>query len=908
MKKYLSLFIIISLIHTQILAAGFGVKSTTVENPDQLERDLNRLLEAANIVQVSQDRQADAAHIITKVKNFVTLNGKWKGATLLDPITDFIEGLAKGKNEKSERKFQLQVNAHIHYVVQKDEERFKSIINIKDDTTRAQELFKALDDLDSFSSLAPPNTKARAIVNSRAIASIIKVLKVYGGEIEKLKSKLKSDSKEYKGKKDIIDEYNSKSSRAIASYFEATEELGEATEKVLTKAEGNLKSLQKNQAQDSNVTPPERQSYIEDFAIVVEKSQKVVDSASALLTIADNFGLINEEKYAKVAKAINQAQTTITGVSQIAIGVSSSNPVAVLQGIATLSGLFGKPKPDAGAERHKQVMSGLQNIQKSISGLYRGQEQLYQLQIRSIELMGTYHKLTAEKLDTNFEILHDSVAGLQDITRQLSQLSSGLKACSTFLNSRFSCDARKLSGEKQLKECVKKNNKKNTGFTAQPYSRYSKLLSGDFTNYQARTKHYNKRANVKSYAQCEGTLAELFGTSTDEFSPLFYARAYSSNDDKTFRALNYGIYRPLWDIAKKHFLNGNQNHLLASLSSPTSRLSAIPTKYSKLLRAYKRNPKDYISIEQEALSNRMRELLDVSAIERYVYTLLEVVPYFDITEESFIESTSGYFTGAVSPQQLYSRDEISSEEMTMKDDTLYALDTALSVINTSIAQQSLMAGDLILPYIYQNLFSRKQLNIFSEDEREARAKLLSLYSRNRILTKNLLNYEMQRNLRYKRMLKIGGSGFGGSGYSSGPQVITSADNQINRHLSFDENFKFNFNAYESISSNMYSRDRKKSFKAFEALTFITATLPDSIVPYKFGDEAPPVGGMSIMDKKTILDDLNLKFPKPGEIAEDKVHYSYEMYRLLHLRQKVVEMILSFEDGADQIINQTLTIY
>ena len=243
------------------------------------------------------------------------------------------------------------------------------------------------------------------------------------------------------------------------------------------------------------------------------------------------------------------------------------------------------------------------------------------------------------------------------------------------------------------------------------------------------------------------------------------------------------------------------------------------------------------------IDKALGRLIYVPALERYTSYLIEMLPYRDIVDDDFEIDT---------PQAiLESSDDEASYEVTS---LLYS---AISLVNISIAQQSLISGESIL-HLIDRVIKRGPVDPMYYNT-------LTMLKENSLLSKNYLSYSLRGTFKYAR--------------------------NDDQQSSYDELLKSNLKLYNDFQENGSScRYENESYKD------CTHDFPSKVQTGFIFDR----GTVLFKDKNG--HDLRLALPDSDFIEKGMVEHSPYLFRLIVLRDKLYEMAYRNSGSADVAIH------
>ena len=441
----------------------------------------------------------------------------------------------------------------------------------------------------------------------------------------------------------------------------------------------------------SNLPASERKMITDELVLEQEK-EKVLNTAKDFLNTAaismkilGDLGLGDSQLAQDISQGINIGQTAVTAVAAFTSG-------NYLECISSITGLFGKKGDDAAAQRHKQIMqrfdridATLDRIESKMDILLEGQKKIFELQV------STFNKLLdlSDKIDEQ----HNAVMS------RLSTIEHAL-----YENRKLIMDA----WEAKCQACL------------QTIRRLEMNIDQNILPTPEKLKAAYPNLKQGYFQKCEDYInTYVFYDDQPSFNPDFnltsfidnvnIATAYRKLDtiNKVSFNLLFGYNKPVEKIK-------TPDQLLLSLFFPSASISELNQKIQA----------DTILFNTglyPTMPGLFSNVIKPEVSERHGYVVRNI---------GFLQSlTDG-------DRNLISWNQFTSENPPGQRDARYELENAMRLNNVAIAQQSILAGDILLPLIFKESY-----NYHAGTGDTLRFKVCeSLLTMNELLAYNYTNY------------------------------------------------------------------------------------------------------------------------------------------------------------------------
>jgi len=424
-------------------------------------------------------------------------------------------------------------------------------------------------------------------------------------------------------------------------------------------------------------------SIVEKREEVINTAQEFFNSASISLKIANDLGLGNSPLVQDLSTAINYGQAAFGAVTSFMSG-------NYLQAISTITGLFGGGKPDIAEQRHKQIMERfdridkkLEQIDKKLDILIEGQKTIIENQQKTFDFLiqiADNINIQHNEIMNEFKTVENAIYINRELIMQ--DWENKCQSCLEIIQKRL-----KLNIDNDL---------------LPPYD----LLKKEYTNIQSVI-----------LPECEkytGTYRFTIG-SAKKVNPYFYLSSTingikDANKIDEMINLNSQSFNLLFSSLEFNKSDNEKQKLLTSLFYPSTNIGELDNKFNS----------QYLQINDDNYKTDFTffsKLLSPLAISRHGYVIRNI----------------GFLVGLTDGKgNLINWDMFSNKDLTLRDYQLYT-NEAVQLNNISIAQQTLLSGDILLPILYNNLEVNKNDTLLASLSKD-------LLAKNATLATNFVNY------------------------------------------------------------------------------------------------------------------------------------------------------------------------
>jgi len=530
-----------------------------------------------------------------------------------------------------------------------------------------------------------------------------------------------------------------------------------------------------------------------DVEKVQSEMKKLTTNAAHFFQIGNNLGIVSDEAMNDVNTGIN---AIMSGVN-IYGGIKAHNPTAVLEGVSCITSILGKKKTNPEAERHKQIMNG-------INKLLKGQQTILKHIGKLQEFVGEAFCKLAEQMNVRFDQV---VSNQRIIIRTLENLDK--KITEHYINTRHMLDTiywSTLTNREMLNYVITQD------MTRGCDNFIDKM-------YNERPQSFDKfkevfEDNGSYFKECFDGLRRTYTfTNQSKSSPIDQSLKYSWHCEKRdVGETDYfanEIYERTVNFAFKYtdLIGIDYRNLISSTFVPVRNVLDLDEK----------NGKDKLNHLSGDFYNGkrydMKSLIKVLIHPEFLYEsssfLLETYTYLDLTKPG---SDLGKY-------KLKTKEEVfSTVHINPLAETL--VNNSLKAINTSMAQMNLLSGDMIilmLDKIFDQKFTGKAEDLKDVSFREA----MDLLYFNNLIAHNFLIYRLKKDLKKNK-----------NGYLGYAMALKQENNRVLEEITNSPWVFFKSNKSGDWKAKFYRRNNKNKDELFEILLPSAGEIEKGDIVYK----------------------------------------------------------------------------
>ena len=578
---------------------------------------------------------------------------------------------------------------------------------------------------------------------------------------------------------------------------------------------------------------------------VLSATEDVQDGAHAVANILLKTGVLAPEDARDALEIVDKAK----GLASVGASVYTGNVVGVLTGISSLLGSGGPaPNPqvmaslDEISDRQREMLQRQQRLLEGQQEIIQGQQDIlekikdFERQMTALErqMMARFDEVRHSITEVQWEI-----AQLGRTLRDYSYLGVNLAGCEDFTKRRTNYGLVSHRDREYVPEIVS-------------------FVTGEWRDWDGLRRHYE--SNSKIWASCfSPAIRTLFSAS--RIHRAFLMSTYTSDEGRGLLSnyINPG-FNPLVRLLARHY------PLEAEGTKPEERMRTFCSLLNSSLtyegidyRGYtlfannvgrycrlNENSIDPVStFYRESVSSRLDSgpwLIHPDALIYFSYLLMEVLPYYQMTQEDgrLLTSDAVAYGGP-------GRDRIVEIEL---------VQTAYRLVNIAIAQQTLLTGDIFLPLIHRYLFSPAS----SPDDRKD---VINILKHNTFIAKNYLVMQLRRELQLSTKRN------------------SSADQPGNV---FSENMQLYQTIFRSRNTNRNEYgEHERQYLRYERLfgTYWEFSSDTNEIVLNLGNDSDA----------SEAEEINFPLPTPQELVIGTYHVTQEREELIRLRGKVIDYAL-----------------
>jgi hypothetical protein len=418
---------------------------------------------------------------------------------------------------------------------------------------------------------------------------------------------------------------------------------------------------------------------------VINTAKDYLNTAAISLKILGDLGLGDSKLVQDLSDAVNIGQTAISAVTAFTSG-------NYLGAISSITGFFAKKGSDVASIRHKQIMqrfdridASLNRIEGKIDQLLKKQEEMLKLQLETFK----YLIMLSDKIDDQHN----------EVMQKLTVIETAL-----YENRQLIVDG----WEAKCQACLETMKRLNLDIDEGKFPEWDKLNS--------------EYVNLKElqFRECENYLITyVFRIDQPALNPYFSLTSIVNNieNSESYRTLNkvnklsfnllFGYDKPIGNIK-------SPKDLLYSLFFPSTTINELNQKIKA----------DSIIIESiyyPTTPNLFNNIIAPKASERHGYVVRNI---------GFLQSLTD------ANRNLISWEKFTKANPPKHRNAKYEIENAINLNNVAIAQQSILAGEILLPIIFNEVFNF-QLGKVDTTKFKICESLLTL---NGLLATNFTNY------------------------------------------------------------------------------------------------------------------------------------------------------------------------
>lgn len=533
----------------------------------------------------------------------------------------------------------------------------------------------------------------------------------------------------------------------------------------------------------------------QNFVTAINKAEKLNNNFNTILNSAEAIAkILHIELPSGVKKALEttkKASALFSTVNKTIQGLKSGGVMGALSALSSgpAMGMLGLDA-DPDAVFKGEVLAQLGVINQKLDEVLDLQRQTIKIQLETMSMI----KEMALMIDSYHRDEMDLLSDVRDTTLTILEtnkiaLNSNLRACEILLNYQLNS---------------------NPSLMMYKISAYEDMRSLDldiqkFKNSLNSYKDIYRMVNSSGgtgFESCQVGLNQAFGLINVNENPI--RAIFSSNENENLFKFQREKYFPLYKLLKSTKKPSVLYHL------PVANFSSLFQKYT------------YLKSEGSSFANySMEDFISTRALERNTASLLVFYPFIDL-------DLNEWKSGLTNVLQL----SINNLDAGKNSRAYYLLRNNLALIQTAIAEEALLSGELVFDELQANQDLIFQDNVNSSKE------LSYAVLGNRLMMKNFIKY----------------------------LII----DQINENPS-------------TLNKLSYSNAFEVKDLAGVAQFFKNETIQKNIGLDK---EARIV-------LKFKIDGVEQNYPIPSlaDIQDDQISYSENMYRLLELQKRVVEALI-----------------
>jgi len=377
---------------------------------------------------------------------------------------------------------------------------------------------------------------------------------------------------------------------------------------------------------------------------------KSAEAITTLLKVGPNNDLH------KVIKTASKIAGVVSSVGSVMVGYATGGPFGAAMALSSspmMAGLMG-----GGGSQDSAMLA---EISRKLDVVIANQKEMMKMQVETMNMIKNLALMIDQYHQTQMAALSElREIGIVSMELQKLRANSGIRSCEQMIGFRLSSELRDFIRSPKYDYNINNVKLINTQFSAS---------ITDLASIQSITKSVNQN----NFKNCGDGIAQAFGEETFAENPL---RAIFSSDENNL----------LVNFERNKYLP-----LLATLGYfyPVNSMDTLPLHFPsndlKMLKA--KSNFMFGQIDTHETSNEIYEidhLISVKALERYLTSLLVLHPILELDKSDW---TKTY-------EEIVHTYVASSKERTRSG---YFLRNALKLTQSAIAQESILAGEPLLP-------------------------------------------------------------------------------------------------------------------------------------------------------------------------------------------------------------------
>jgi uncharacterized protein YoxC len=456
----------------------------------------------------------------------------------------------------------------------------------------------------------------------------------------------------------------------------------------------------------------------------LEKSFKAVGTmADSLSNIIDVTTALSAKLGIKLPSGMQKALQTASKISAgvklasaVAQGFMSGGVLTAMSALSSgpLSGLIGGNTTDPA------VMAALGRIEAKLDVVLENQQKMMEMQIETIKMIKNlavmideYHQKEMAALAS----LHDDIMVTNEIGK--ANLNKDLQRCENLIDYQLA----KFWQSGNVRKSVNGSTTSEVDFD-KFYSNFKTY--GDFKKFVRGTAE-------NDYSICQDALASAFGHTSVENNPLL--AVYNSEEDENLYAFQRDIYNPLLSFMKNSTPGFETKGVL---HIPVVKIDDLDLKNDIIKRNY---------FNSSTTNYELEKLYSSKALEKYLSSYLILYPILEFDKHDWMRSLPDLIENYY--KNISTGDELSLNLTDGSDISrgYFSFSNALQIIQSTIAQESILAGENLIPGVY------KILNEYILKNNECTEGIVCATRSNKLFMRNYLIYSMKKNFGYVNNLE-----------------------------------------------------------------------------------------------------------------------------------------------------------
>ncbi|GEM_PF-1775851 len=494
----------------------------------------------------------------------------------------------------------------------------------------------------------------------------------------------------------------------------------------------NLRRVsQENEAQNSEITrfirdaltgrirKTKEGSFLSEKQEIGKNLETFLASATSAATRLDNLLDAAETIASKVGITLGKdLQNAIATARTVSSLVNVTNTIVNAYaggGVIAALGVFGSGGSGlallGGNPGQSSLASELQAVKQDLKEIKMLQKQMIELQLSTVKMIRDLALMSQAQHQEEMTLLRE-IKGHAMVAEEAARMKMHSKILSCEQMIEFG-----LQAARSYKTTPFQLNSKSVQHVA------TSLLYENFQS-KAQLNQFVRSWSADSFTQCQQAFVEAFSFSS-ALESVLKLMVNPQDNQSAISFFHSSRYSPLLGFINDLQSKRSLNILATGLHLPVQRFAEVHTKIS-----YARTQRQNFSHLYD-----LKTLVSSDSLRRYVHSLLLLAPIVAFDKEAWID----YSANGQGLEEDY--------DLAWKR-ARHWLENALALIQSAIAQEALLSGEVLLTELLPYFTDALKLK---DDCHQKESSLACVIKSNPILRKNLINYALYRQLKISSM-------------------------------------------------------------------------------------------------------------------------------------------------------------